>query len=124
MTRSDSLLHLVRGLLAGVVGTTAMTTTTALERRLRPDLGHPVDLDASRHVAVAVGSVLRHPPTSPRQRQAYFLLAHQGYGSAVALGYAALRTHLEERSAAGVFYVGCQAMAFALFPTAGGAPPP
>ena len=119
-----ALPSLVRAVLTGLAGTSAMTATTELEKRMRPQLDHPVDYDASRHVSVAVGTVLRHPPRTEAAEQAYFLLAHWGYGSAVALGYAALRTRLPERAAAPVFYAGCQLMAFALFPTIGGTGPP
>ncbi|WP_188779426.1 hypothetical protein [Marmoricola endophyticus] len=115
---------LTRALLSGLAGTAAMTATTTLERRLRPRLDHPVDYDASTHVATAVGAVLRRPARGEAQRRGYFLLAHWGYGSAVAVGYDLLRTRLPATAAVPTFYAGCQAMAWTLFPTVGGAPPP
>ncbi|MBF4163311.1 hypothetical protein [Nocardioides acrostichi] len=120
MTPRDLLTLAVRGLAAGVAGTAAMTATTALERRVRRPLDHAVDYDASPHVAEAVGTVLHRPARGRTEREAYFLLAHWGYGPAVAVGHEALRRRLGPAASAGVFFVGCQAMAMTLFPTLGG----
>ena len=123
-TRRSLQQHLVPGLVAGVVGTAAMTATTALEKRLRPELDHPVDYDASSHVADAVGVVLRHEAQTDSGRLAYFLLAHWGYGPAVALAHPWLVTRIGEPRATLAFYAGSQVMAMTLFPTIGGTPTP
>ena len=116
---------LIRGLLAGVAGTAAMTATMRLERALRPNAELPVDYDATDHVVIAAAAVLRYEPRTERGRQALFLLVHWGYGSAVAVGYRTLRRiGCDRRYSAAVFAVSCQAMAFGLFPTLGATPPP
>ena len=118
------LSGLAPGLVAGVAGTAAMTASTALEKRLRPELDHPVDYDASSHVADAVGVVLRHDAETDAGRLAYFLLAHWGYGPAVALAHPWLADRLGEPRATLAFYAGSQVMAMTLFPTIGGTPAP
>ena len=122
---SDSRSAAWRGLAVGFVATSAMTATTALEQRLRPHLGHPVDYDASDAPATAAARVLRLHPTSRRQRRLLFLLVHWGYGSLVGILYLWLDRRITSRSkATGTFYLAIQAMAFALLPTLGGTPPP
>lgn len=107
----------------GVVATAAMTASTALERRVRGDLDHPIDYDASRHVVTAVESVLRRPARGRLERQVYFALAHWGYGSAVAAAYPPLQRRIGTPRAAAAYFAGCQAMAMTLLPVLGGAPP-
>ena len=114
----------VRGLAAGLVGTAAMTATTALEKRLRPGLDHPVDYDASSHVADAVGTVLRREARSDAESTAYFALAHWGYGPAIGVAHPWLVERIGEPRATLAFYGGSQAMEMTLFPTIGGTPPP
>src|SRR5579875_2169371 len=114
---------LIRGALAGLAGTTVMTATLTGEQRLRRRAPGPVDYDASPHVIVAASTVLHWQPRTPAQRRALFLVVHWGYGSAVGVGYEALRRLLPDRRAAGIgFYCGCQLMAMTLFPTVGGTP--
>lgn len=112
------------GVGAGAVGTAVMTLTTRLETALRAPTDHPVDYDVSDHVVTAAATVLRHRPTSATQRRALFLLVHWGYGSLVGVGYEALRARCGPVRATLVFYAGCQAMAWTLFPVLGGTPPP
>lgn len=115
----------LRGLSAGVVGTTAMTATLKLEQFARRRTPGPVDYDASPHVVTAASAVLRHTPRTAAGRTALFLLVHWGYGSAVGIGYTAIRPLCRSRTQAAVaFYAACQTMAMALFPTLGGTPPP
>lgn len=114
-------------LLGGVAGTTAMTLTTALERAVRTHPGEFVDYDASRHVSTAAATVLRIDEGGRRRRRVLFSLTHWGYGSAMALGHEAVRRalpHARPGVPAVVFGLGCQTMAFTLFPTVGGTPPP
>lgn len=113
------------GLAAGFVGTCCMTATRWLERRLRSDEAGPVDYDASGHVVTAAANALRWHPGNRAQRRALFLIVHWGYGSAVGIAYPPLlRSLCDDRLATSVFYVGCQSMAFTLFPTLGETPPP
>jgi hypothetical protein len=101
-----------------------MTVSVALEKRMRREHVGPVDYDASSHVVTATAAVLHVEPRTRAQEQALFLLTHWGYGSAVAVVHEALLAREPERVAGPVFYLACQSMAFALFPTIGGTPPP
>jgi hypothetical protein len=116
--------RLVRGYLAGLTGTAVMTATLTAEKRLRAATPGPVDYDASPHVVTAASAVLHVQPRSAWQRRALFLLVHWGYGSAVGIGYDLLRSRVPARTAAVVFFAGCQTMACTLFPVFGGTPPP
>jgi hypothetical protein len=103
-----------------------MSAALAAETALRPNSNGPVDYDASDHVVIAAcRAVGRRPPSDDRAKRRIFAAVHWGYGSAVALAYEPLRrTAGTDARAALVFYVGCQGMALALFPTLGGTPPP
>jgi hypothetical protein len=115
---------LVIGYLAGTAGTAAMTTTTEIQKRIRRHEDIPVDYDATKHVVTAASAVVRFEPRSHGQATALFLVAHWGYGSAVAIGHRALLRRTSRPEAAVVFFAGCQAMAFVLLPVLGGTPPP
>jgi hypothetical protein len=114
-----------RAVFAGFLGTTAMTSTLWLERRLRRNADGPVDYDASSHVVTAASRVLHVHPGTDRQKRRLFLVVHWGYGSAVGVGYRGLRAFSPtEATATLAFYALCQSMAMTLFPTFGGTPPP
>lgn len=125
------------GVLAGLVGTAAMTTTGRLHRlavaRRRGVEHHEItdvlDYDDSDHVLVAAASVVRGvtglAPRTPRARRALFLLTHWGYGSAIGAAHTGLRRALGREPAAGLaFFVACQTMALGLFPVLGDTPVP
>ncbi len=76
---------MLRGLAAGLAGTTCMTLTLWAEKRARKGLTRPVDYDASSHVVTAASTVLHWTPATQRQRRALFLLVHWGYGSATGM---------------------------------------
>lgn len=116
--------RVIDGLISGLVGTSVMTATMALEKRMRRTHEGPVDYDASSHVVTATATVLHVQPRTRTQRLALFLLTHWGYGSAVALLHETMRARKPERVAGPAFYLACQAMAFTLFPSIGGTPPP
>ena len=118
------LRALVRGCLAGLAGTTAMTLTTRLEQHLRPGLDHPIDYDSGDAPVVAASRILRVQPRTALQKKALFALVHWGYGSFVGVGQAALARRVREPAATGAFFAGVQVMAFALLPALGGTPPP
>ena len=125
MVARSMVRSLLSSVFAGFVGTTAMTTTMSLERRARRNLSGPVDYDASDHVVTAASNFLHIAPKTDGERKLLFLVVHWGYGSAVAVDYRVLRRVLPNRVAAAIaFYLGCQTMAFVLFPTLGETPPP
>lgn len=111
--------------MSGGVGTLVMTATLKVEQLARRHAIGPVDYDASDHVVTAASTVLRYRPRTTAGRTGLFLLVHWGYGSAVGVGYTALRRcTTNDLTAAALFYAGCQAMAMTMFPTLGGTPPP
>lgn len=116
----------LRALGGGIAGTTAMTAALALEAKYFPSEDGLIDYDSSDHVVTAACTLLSRPvPRSRRGRRRIFRLVHWGYGSAVALAYVPIRRHSSSQPvAAARFGLGCQAMAFTLFPTLGGTPPP
>ncbi len=119
------LRALVRGCLAGLAGTTAMTVTTRLEEHLRPGLDYPIDYDAGDAPVVAAARVLRVHPRTTAQERALFALVHWGYGSFVGVGHVVIARRIRrEPAATGAFFAGVQVMAFALLPALGGTPPP
>lgn len=122
--RPPWLQDLVAGYLTGTAGTAAMTATTQVQKRIRRHEDIPVDYDATRHVVTAASAVVRYEPRTVFEEQALFLVAHWGYGSAVAIAHRALLRRTSSTRAAALFFVGCQSMAFVLLPVLGGTPPP
>ena len=133
----DLAEDLAAGVLAGATGTAAMAVTgrlyrlaVARHRGVAPEeITDVLDYDDSDHVVVAAGRVVRaltgRAPTSPGGRHALFLATHWGYGSAVGAVHTALRRGLGREPAAGIaFFLGCEAMALALFPVLGDTPVP
>jgi hypothetical protein len=128
--------RLLGGVLAGVAGTAAMTTTGRAYRKVHAwrrgmapgDITEILDYDDSDHVVVAAATILRRvsgwAPESPGARRALFWLVHWGYGSAVGAAHAELRYRLGEPAAGLAFLVGCQTMALSLFPLLGDTPVP
>jgi hypothetical protein len=129
--------RLSAGVVAGAVGTAAMTATGQAYRAVyahrrgttSAELTEIVDYDDSDHVVVAASTVLRRvvgwAPRSARGRRALFWLVHWGYGSAVGAAHAELRHRLGGEPAAGLaFFAGCEVMALGLFPVLGDTPVP
>ena len=114
-----------QGVMAGLVGTTAMTFTTSLEQRLRPHLGGPVDYDASDAPVTAAARVLHLRPRTDLERRILFAVVHWGYGSFVGVGLQMISRRIRSpQTATIVFYAAAQTMAFALLPALGGTPVP
>jgi hypothetical protein len=116
--------ELRRGVVAGFAGTAAMTTTYAIERRLRHSHGGPLDYDDSAvpsHAAMVVLGI--HRLDERRQKQLGFLV-HWGYGSAMGVGRELLGRRLAPAAATGTYWGGLMVMAGTLFPLVGDTPPP
>lgn len=121
MTRRNRITPWCSAVAAGFVGTTTMSGTPWLERRVRHHLQKPVDCDASSHVVQAASTLLRIDPGGAGRRRALFLLVHRGYGSTAGVGYRGIREVVDnDARAASMFYGACQGVAFVLFPTLGG----
>jgi hypothetical protein len=114
----------IRSVIAGAVGTAAMTLAYATERRLRPDAEGPLDYDDSLVPGQIVATVLHLPSPSEREEQRLGTLLRWGYGSAFGMMHGALRRFLPEPWASLVFGSTLLSATFSLFPTLGGTPPP
>jgi hypothetical protein len=118
-----------RGVLAGLVGTSAMTVGYAVEHRIRRSVDGPLDYDDSDAPAVAAARVLcalhvlRGQPGEETSK-ALGLLVHWGYGSAMGLAAVPLLHRARPVAATLAFTGGISVMAGALFPLLGGTPPP
>jgi hypothetical protein len=114
----------VRSLVAGAVGTAAMSLSYATERRLRPRVEGPLDYDDSLVPGQIVASVLRLPAVSERHERQLGTLLRWGYGSAFGLFHGALRRLMPEPWASFVFGGALMSATFSLFPALGRTPPP
>lgn len=122
--RSTAAAVAAQGLLAGVLGTAAMTTSYGLERRLRSTHGGPLDYDDSTVPSHAAMVVLRIHTLDARRQHQLGALVHWGYGSAMGIARAALGRRLAPRNATTAYWVGLMAMTGVLFPLLGDTPPP
>jgi len=114
----------VRGVIAGTVGTAAMTFAYGAERRFRPEARGPLDYDDSLVPGEIVAKVLRLPSTTSRQEYALGLLLRWGYGSAFGMFHGALRRVVREPYASLIFGSVLMTATLSLFPILGGTPPP
>lgn len=131
------LREIARGVVAGAVGTGAMSLAAVIRRRRyarrqgidASEIDVILDYDDSEHVVIAASTLLRHvigwAPRSAEGREALFWLVHWGYGSAVGTAHVGLQ-HLLGREPGPwlAFFAGSQAMALGLFPVLGDTPPP
>jgi hypothetical protein len=113
-----------RGGAAGLAGTTAMTATYGLERRLRHSYGGPLDYDDSATPAHAAMVVLRLHTLDERRERELGYLVHWGYGSAMGIPRELLGRYLSPKRATLVYWLGLMVMTGTLFPVLGGTPPP
>jgi uncharacterized membrane protein YagU involved in acid resistance len=122
---ADVKVPLVRGVVAGAVGTGAMSVSEWAHLRLRPEVPGPIDYDVSEHVVIAAARVLHVEARTCRQARFLFLLTHVGYGSAFGLlGEVLARTSLQPAWQTAAFFASTETLALVLFPLLGGTPPP
>jgi hypothetical protein len=112
------------GLLAGLVATTTMTLSYALERRVRRQADGPLDYDDSNVPALAAARLLRRTDPSPAVSRALGLVVHWAYGSLVGVAAVPLCRRFGVVRATTAFWAGITVMAGVLFPTLGGTPAP
>jgi hypothetical protein len=114
----------VRSVIAGAVGTAAMSLAYGAERRLRPDVEGPLDYDDSLVPGQIVATVLHLPSVTARQEEQLGLALRWGYGSAFGLWHGILRRTVGEPWASLLFGGTLMSATFALFPLLGRTPPP
>ncbi|HEY7668921.1 MAG TPA: hypothetical protein VIE12_12480 [Actinomycetota bacterium] len=113
----------VRSVLAGAVGTAAMTAAYEGERRVR-ETTRRLDYDDSTVSGRIVAGVLHLPNVTEREASELGLALRWGYGSAFGLWHGILRRILPEPWAALVFGATLMSATFTLFPLLGKTPPP
>jgi hypothetical protein len=110
--------------MAGFDGTSAMTASYGLERRLRRSHGGPLDFDDSAAPTHAAMVVLRITSLDERHQRELGWLVHWGYGSAMGIVRELLARRLSPTKATAVYWSGLMVMTGTLFPLLGGTPPP
>src|SRR5213595_2255320 len=106
----------LRSILAGTVGTAALSLSYATERRLRPHHRGPLDYDDSLVPGQIVASVMHLPHVTGREDEDLGLLLRWSYGSAFGLLHGILRRHVRQPWAAGAFGGTLMTATLTLFP--------
>jgi len=115
---------MVRSVIAGAAGTTALALTYAAEHRLRPQVRGSLDYDDSLVPGQIVASVLRLGDVSDRGEAELGAALKWGYGSAFGIWHGTLRRFMSEPWASVVFGATLMSATFTLFPVLGRTPPP
>ena len=123
MIRS-SLPWPIRSVIAGAVGTAAMSLAYGAERRLRPDVAGSLDYDDSLVPGEIVANVLHLPAVTAREEAALGEALRWGYGSAFGVWHGILRRLVGEPWASLAFGATLMTATFTLFPLLGRTPPP
>ena len=121
---SQGLPWPIRSIVAGAVGTAAMTGAYAAEHRLRPAVTGPLDFDDSLVPGEIVANVMHLGAVSGRTDAELGTALRWGYGSAFGLWHGILRRRLGEPWATLAFFATLMSATFALFPILGRTPPP
>jgi hypothetical protein len=103
MTRERGIPWPIAGVIAGAVGTAAMTLAYKVEHVARPDVEGELDYDDSLVPGQIVASVLRLPSVTERGEQELGTALRWGYGSAFGMMHGLLRRLLGEPRASAVF---------------------
>lgn len=114
----------VRSILAGTAGTTALTLSYAIERRVRRHHQGPLDYDDSLVPGQIVASVMHLGHVTGREDRELGSILRWGYGSAFGLWHGVLRRRIGEPGAGTVFAATLMSATFSLFPLLGRTPPP
>jgi hypothetical protein len=123
-SRAAALSWPLRSLLAGAVGTAAMTAAYALEHRLRPEVKGPLDYDDSLVPGRIVASIMRLSEVTDREERELGLVLRWSYGSAFGLLHGVLRRRFQEPAAGLLFGATLMTATLTLFPLLGHTDPP
>ena len=115
---------MVRSVIAGAAGTTALALAYAAEHRLRPEVRGSLDYDDSLVPGEIVANVLRLGDVSDRGEAELGAALKWGYGSAFGLWHGTLRRYMGEPWASVIFGATLMGATFTLFPVLGRTPPP
>lgn len=113
----------VRGVLAGVAGTAALSLSYDVERRLRRRRG-PLDYDDSLVPGKIVASIMHLGRVTDREDRDLGLTLRWSYGSGFGLWHGLLRRKVGEPLATALFGATLMSATFSLFPLLGRTPPP
>jgi hypothetical protein len=114
----------VRSLIAGAIGTWALSLSYAIEHRLRPRAPGPADYDDSLVPGQIVASIMDLHEVSAHDEEELGLALRWGYGSAFGLWHGMLRRRIAEPRATVLFGTTLMSATLALFPLLGRTPPP
>ena len=115
---------IVRSVVAGAAGTTALTLAYKAEHRLRPGVQGPLDYDDSIVPGQIVASIMHLPHVTARGDEELGLTLRWTYGSAFGLWHGVLRRRIGEPWATALFGATLMSATFTLFPLLGRTPPP
>ncbi len=115
---------LIRSVLAGAAGTSALSLAYATERRLRPNVPGPLDYDDSLVPGQIVASIMHLPHVTAREENELGLGLRWSYGSAFGLWHGWLRRRLGEPGASAAFGATLMTATLTMFPLLGRTPPP
>ncbi len=114
----------VRSIVAGAVGTTALTLAYQLDHRLRPAAQGPVDYDDSLVPGEIVANILHLPAVTATDEQELGLALRWSYGSLFGLWHGILRRRLAEPAATLIFAATLISATLTMFPLLGRTPAP
>ncbi len=114
----------IRSVLAGSAGTSALTFSYWLERRLRPRHRGPLDYDDSLVPGQIVASIMNLEHVTADEEGDLGLLLRWGYGSAFGLWHGLLHRRIAEPWASAIFAATLMSATLSLFPLLGRTPPP
>jgi len=114
----------IRSVIAGTVGTGALTLAYALERRLRPSTAGPLDYDDGLVPGQIVAGIMHLPHVTAREEHELGLMLRWTYGSAFGLLHGVLRRSVGEPWASAGFGGTLMTATLTLFPLLGRTPAP
>ena len=114
----------VRSVLAGTAGTTALSLSYVIERRLRSSHRGPLDYDDSLVPGQIVCSIMHLPHVTAREERDVGWVLRWSYGSVFGLWHGVLRRRISEPWASAIFGGTLMSATLSLFPLLGRTPPP
>jgi hypothetical protein len=114
----------IRSILAGTVGTAALTLTYAVERRTRGRHRGPLDYDDSLVPGQIVAGIMHLPHVTQREDWELGMALRWSYGSAFGIWHGLLRRRFSEPQASLIFGATLMTATWSLFPLLGRTPPP
>jgi hypothetical protein len=111
-------------LIAGAVGTGALSLSYVIEHRLQPGAKGPVDYDDSLVPGQIVATIMDLRHVTARDEKELGLALRWGYGSVFGLWHGLLRRRVSEPWATVAFGMTLTSATLTLFPLLGRTPPP